>query len=174
MSKVPSPLVRFHAQLSQAAVVAWLGHLTALLSMSQCTSAEGESIIVQLCYGRQQYRPCSAGCYGAFFQLAKQATNKLAASRFFIEQWKHGQLYSAVHFIFLLYFWYKFNSRFLPPCLQDFCFCTFFYKFMLFEFGVKDRHGRSSAGCLGQCIHAGVFQLLIALSVCCSTLRNSI
>ncbi len=48
---------------------------TGLLSLSQYTSAKGESIIVRLHYNRWWYAPFSWN----FFLLAKQATNKLAS-----------------------------------------------------------------------------------------------
>ncbi len=58
----------------------------------------------------------SAGCCWAFFQLAKQATNKLASG------WRN--LYWMVKTwttLLTLYLRYKFNARF-PLCLRDSCF----------------------------------------------------
>ncbi len=67
---------RLHAQLSRATVKAQLGHITGLLSLSQCTSAEAESISATV----GGHMPRSPGCNWTFFRLAKQATNKLASS----------------------------------------------------------------------------------------------
>ncbi len=61
----------------------------------------------------------SAGCYWTFFHLAKQTSYHATCK--ILERWKHGQLNSAVQFIFTVYFCYKFHVRF-PSCLQDSCF----------------------------------------------------
>ncbi len=66
--------VRLHAQLSRDMVIARLGHSIGQLSLSQCTSAEGELIY----WGVGGDMPRSTGCCWTFFRLAKQATNKLA------------------------------------------------------------------------------------------------
>ncbi len=63
----------------KATVKVWLGHLFGQLSSSQDTSTEGESIFFpySAAVGDDMLR--SASRFRTFFQLAKQATNKLAS-----------------------------------------------------------------------------------------------
>ncbi len=69
---------KYLAQLGQATVVAQLRQSIGLLSLSQYTCAEGESIYCPATVGG--HMPRSAGCYCTFLRLAKQATNKLISS----------------------------------------------------------------------------------------------
>ncbi len=114
--------VRLHMNLSLAAVKAWLGQLIGLLSLSQYTSAEGESIYCQT----SPAMPRSAGCYWTFFWLAKQATNKLASSWWnscrTMKTWTALQRCTLYAYALLLVQ----ISCTPPPCLRDFCFHTGF------------------------------------------------
>ncbi len=67
---------------SQATVNAQFSHLIGLLSLSQHTSAEGKSTLMESMSESATVGddvPCSAVYYWIFFLLTKQATNKLAS-----------------------------------------------------------------------------------------------
>ncbi len=107
--------VHLHVQSGQA-MVALLSHLIGLLSLSQHTSAEGESVFH---HSRRWYAPFSwllLDLLPVSKTGYKQVSKRLSES----------MLNSTVHFVSMLYYWYSFDARFPSSCLRDSCFLPSF------------------------------------------------
>ncbi len=84
----------------------WLGHLIGTVLIPVCKN-QSRLIhwwkYIRLSYGRWRYAPTQLVATGPssswlFTSKTKKATNKLA-NELRVKQWKHGQLYSSVHFV---------------------------------------------------------------------------
>ncbi len=121
-----------HAQLRKATCTARLGHLIGLLSLSQYTIAEGESIYSGLRYGRQRYAPFSRLLLDL---LPVSRTSYKQVSKWLAQYMSYGENMDNFTTLYASYLHFAFSTNSMHAFSHAYGILVFspafFYKFML-------------------------------------------